>query len=211
MARRDKVRKWSNLKGVLPEAVDMSPRALEVAKEADARRQKETGDPVAMDDLAQEWNGLEEEEAFEDMARQQRNIIYDALTRRILEEIEKVKAIAGTDLWRGQDQTFSPKFMLNIRVTDQQALRRWVEETGQQHLLTIPSGRLKGIVGEAMNTDAAAAMTPAERAQLKAGMPGSGQPPPGVEVSLFETVHHTSTKPGKKTRGTSDPDDGGPF
>ena len=211
MARRDKVRKWSNLKGQIPEAVDLSPRGQEVIKEADARRNKETGDPVTMDDLALEWNGLEEEEAFEDMARDGRNIVYDALTKRILEELDRVKTMAGTDLWRGQDQTFSPKYMLNIRVTDPVALRKWVEETGQQHLLTIPVGRLKGIVGEAMNTDSAAAMTPAERAQLKAGQPGSGMPPPGVEVSLFTTVHHTSTAAGKKTRGSSDPDDSGPF
>ncbi len=211
MARRDKVRKWSNLKGQIPDAVDLSPRGQEVIKEADTRRNKETGEPVTMDDLALEWNGLEEEEAFEDMAREKRNIVYDALTKRILEELDRVKTMAGTDLWRGQDQTFSPKYMLNIRVTDPIALRKWVEETGQQHLLTIPVGRLKGIVGEAMNTDSAAAMTPAERATLKAGQPGSGMPPPGVEVSLFTTVHHTSTAPGKKTRGSSDPDDSGPF
>lgn len=211
MARRDKVRKWSNLKGQIPDAVDLSPRGAEVIAEADKRRQKEDGTPVTMDDLALEWNGLEEEEAFEDLARAHRNIFYDALTKRILEELERVKTLAGTDLWRGQDQTFSPKFMLNVRVVDPIALRKWVEETGQQHLLTIPMGRLKGIVGEAMNTDAAAALTPAERAKLKPGMPASGQPPPGVEVSLFTTVHHTSTAPGKKVRGSSDPDDSGPF
>jgi hypothetical protein len=206
MARRDKVRKWSNLKGQIPDAVDLSPRAQLVIAEADKRRGQTT-----MDDLAIEWNSLEEEEAFESFARDQRNIYYDALTKRILEELDKVKTLAGTDLWRGQDQTFSPKHMLNLRVTDPVALRRWVEETDQNHLLSIPSGRLKGIVGEAMNTDIAAAMTPAERAKLKPGMPGSGQPPPGVEVSLFTTVHHTSTAPGKKTRGSSDPDDSGPF
>lgn len=211
MARRDKTRKWSNLKGQIPEAVDLSPRGAEVIKLADERRQKEDGSPVVIDDLALEWNGLEEEEEFETLAREQRNVIYDALTKRILEELERVKQLAGTDLWRGQDQTFSPKYMLNIKVSDPVALRKWVEETGQQHLLTVPTGRLKGIVSECMDTDKAAAMTPAERAQLKAGQPGSGMPPPGVEVSLFTTVHHTSTKPGKKTRGSSDPDDSGPF
>lgn len=211
MARRDKTRKWANKKGVLPDAVDLSPRAQEVIKAADERRQKDDGTPVTMDDLASEWNNLEEEEAFEKLAIEGRNIIYDALTKRILEELERVKNLSGTDMWRGQDQTFSPKYMLNIRITDPIALRKWVEQTGQQHLLTIPAGRLKGIVGEAMDTDSAAAMTPAERANLKPGQPGSGQPPPGVEVSLFTTVHHTSTKPGKKTRGSSDPDDSGPF
>lgn len=226
MARRDKTRKWSNMKGQIPDAVDLSPRAALVIAEADKRRWKPAVEPsgalvevvpgvqveVTMDDLAAEYNNLEEEEAFEDMARDRRNIVYDALTKRILEEIEKVKAIAGTDMWRGQDQTFSPKYMLNIRVTDPVALRKWVRETDQEHLLTLPSGRLKAIVGEALNTDAAAAMTPGERAALKPGMPASGQPPPGVEVSLFTTIHHTSTKPGKRTRGSSDPDDtSGPF
>lgn len=221
MARRDKTRKWSNLKGEIPDAVDLSPRGQEVIAEADKRRTvpvvdaegKPTGEtrPATMNDHAQEWNGLEEEESFEDMAREQRNITYDALTKRILEELDRVKTLAGTDLWRGEDQTFSPKHLLNIKVTDPVALRKWVEETKQQHLLTLPTGRLKAIVGEAMNTDSAATLTPGERAKLKAGEPGSGQPPPGVEISLFTTVHHTSTTPGKKTRGSSDPDDSGPF
>lgn len=221
--RRDKTRKWANLKGQIPDdpaQVELSPRTIEVIAEADKRRTKTVEDPhtgaadvrpVGMDDLAQEWSGLEEEEEFEDLAKAQRNIVYDALTRRILEELERVKQIAGTDMWRGEGQTFSPKFMLNVRVTDPVALRKWVEDTAQQHLLTIPSGRLKGIVGEAMNTDSAAAMTPAERSALKPGMPGSGQPPPGVSVTLFTSVHHTSSV-GKKTRGQSDPDDdAGPF
>jgi hypothetical protein len=212
MARKDKPRKWANLKGQVPDdpgQVELTPRTLEVIAEADKRRVKEDGTAVTMDDLAQEWSGLEEEEEFEDLAKDKRNIQYDALTRRILEELERVKAIAGTDLWRGDGQTFSPKFMLNIRVTDPIKLRAWVEETNQQHLLTVPRGRLNGIVGEAMNLDLAAAMTPAERFALKPGQPGSGQPPPGVEVSLFTTVHHTA--PGKRTRGTSDADDAGPF
>jgi hypothetical protein len=212
MARKDKPRKWANLKGQIPDdpsQVELNPRTLEVIAEADKRRQKDGGAPITMDDLAQEWSGLEEEEEFEDLARSKRNILYDALTRRILEELERVKAIAGTDLWRGEGQTFSPKFALNIRVTDPQALRKWVEDTNQQHLLTVPRGRLNGIVSEAMNVDSAAALTPAERAALKPGQPGSGMPPPGVEVTLFTTVHHTA--PGRKTRGSSDPDDSGPF
>lgn len=216
MPRKDKFRKWANLKGQVPDdasQVELTPRTLEVIAEADKRRVKLVDDtpvPITMDDLAQEWSGLEEEEEFESLAKDKRNILYDALTRRILEELERVKAIAGTDLWRGEGQTFSPKFMLNIRVTDPVKLRAWVEETGQQHLLTIPRGRLNGIVSEAMNVDSAVALTPAERAKLKPGQPGSGQPPPGVEVSLFTTVHHTA--PGRKTRGTIDPDEPtGPF
>lgn len=215
MPRKTKDRAWSNLKGVIPDApeqVELTPRTIKVIEEADKRRVKlvdEQEHPVTMDDLAKEWSGLEEEEEFEELAKTQRNIIYDALTRRILEELEHVKAVAGTDMWRGDGQTFSPKFALNIKVTDPIALRKWVEETGQQHLLTIPRGRLNGIVAEAMKLDTAAALTPAERAALKPGQPGSGQPPPGVEVTLFTTVHHTN--PSKRTRRSSDPDDEGPF
>src|SRR6185369_3179191 len=171
MGRRDgKPRKWSNLKGQIPDAaeqVELTPRTAEVIKRADDRRVQPGGVPVTMDDLATEWSGLEEEEDFEDLAKADRNITFDALTRRILEELERVKALSGHDLWRGNGQTFSPKFALNIRVTDPAALMQWVKDTNQEHLLTIPRGRLSGIVAECMNVDAAAAMTPAERAALK--------------------------------------------
>lgn len=222
MGRRDgKPRKWSNLKGQIPDAaeqVELTPRTLEVIKQADERRTKVVEDPhtgatkeepVTMEDLAAEWDGLDEEVEFQELRDTERNITYDALTRRVLEELERVKAISGHDLWRGNGQTFSPKFALNIKVTDPVALMKWVKDTGQEHLLTIPRGRLNGIVAECMDADKAAALTPGERAEIKPGEPGSLQPPPGVEVSLFTTVHHTN--PGRKARKSSDADDEGPF
>jgi hypothetical protein len=208
---KNKPRKWSNLKGQIaddPEQVELTPRMRTVLQEVDKRRMKENGDPVGMNDLALEWSGLEEEEAFEELRKSERNVTFEALERRILEELERVKEVAGTDLWRGEGQTFSPKYMLNVHVTDPVALLQWVKDTQQEHLLTIPVGRLKGIVGEAMNTDVAAALTPAERAAMKPGAPGSGQPPPGVGVTLHTTVHHTSST---RTRSSKPDDDEGPF
>lgn len=200
-----KKRAWANLKGTLPDASENQPdeytQKVLVAKDA---RQGQT-----LAEMAQEWATLEEEEEFEDRTRYERNIKYRALELRILEELETVKAVAGTDIWRGEGQTFSPKHMLNVRITDPRALRDWVEQTGQQDQLTLPIGRLKAIVGEALDTDAAANMTPAQRSTLKAGDPASGAPPPGVAVALHTTVHHTSGT--RKRSAAPDDDEVGPF
>lgn len=192
---RNKPRKWSNLKGQIPDApVELSERFQEVLAETDKLRIKETGEVFSMADLQNEWVALEEEADFASLQEHQRNVKFDALERRILEELEKVKAVAGTDMWRGEHKTFSPKFTPRPTVTDLQALMQWIKDTKQEDQLTLAHPRLKAIVCEALDPDAAAAMTPAERAALKPGAPASGLPPPGVKVFLDTGVNHTSVK-----------------
>lgn len=154
----------------------------------DARQAK------TMNELALEWADLEEEEEFEELAQSERNIKYAALERRILEELEKVKQVAGTDMWRGEGHTFSPKFTPRPVVTDLPALMAWIKSTGQEHQLTLPKPRLKSIVCEALDTELAASMTVAQRAELKPGDPSSGACPPGVSAFLDTGVHHTGGK-----------------
>ncbi len=207
---RNKPRANAHLIGKIPDApVELSERQQRVFAEKDKRRIKEDGSPVELRDLALEYGSLEEEEEFEDLARTERSVVFEALERRILEELEKVKGIAGTDMWRGEGQTFSPKHVLNVHVTDPQALRRWIKETDQEHILSVPAARLKSIVGEALNPELSSVMTPAERAKLTPGQPGSMQPPPGVSVSLHHTVNHTNSA--RKTRNASAPDADAPF
>jgi hypothetical protein len=188
---RNKTRKWSNLKGAVPDApdqVELTPRMLEIFQEKDARAAK------TMDELTAEYAALEEEEAYEALAAAKRSILYEALDRRILEELDKIKAIAGTDMWRGQGRTASPKYTPNPIVKDPAALKAWIKDNKLEDLLTLSSPRLKSIVCEALDSEIALALTPAQRAQLKPGEPGSSQPPPGVEVFLRTSVHHTSAK-----------------
>lgn len=196
---RGKPRRWSNLKGEVPEpVVEMNERTRTMLERKDERA------ATPMPDLVQEWETLEEEESFEDLAKYDRNITFEALEKRILDELAKVQQVAGTDMWRGDGHTFSPKHILSPHVVDPSALLKWVHETDQAHLLTVPTGRLKSIVAEAMNADHASTMTPAQRAALKPGEPGSMQPPPGVAITLHTTVHHTSPKARKRRSVESD-------
>jgi hypothetical protein len=202
---RNKPRAWSNLKGQLPDYQgpdDTSERRQAILKEADERAAR------TMDELAAEWDALEEEEEFEELARKERNIKYAALEIIILRQLEKVKEVAGTDMWRGDGQTFSPKFTPRPIVSDPAALMAWIKAKSLESLLTLSTGRLASLVKEALDMDAAAVLTPAERAALQPGDPASGAPPPGVTTFLQTSVHHTSTKT-KRARRVEDAD--GPF
>lgn len=203
MARANKARKWSNLKGQVPDAApeELSERMLEVFAAKDERNDK------SMDELIAEYASLEEEEAFEVLAASKRSILYEALDRRILEELAKVKQIAGTDMWRGDGRTASPKYTPQPIVENYDELVEWIKANNlQDTCFTLSKPRLKSIVCEALETDAAAVLTPAERAQLKPGAPGSGAPPPGVKVHLRTSVHHTSQKQ-RAPRHVAEPDD----
>lgn len=186
-----KTRKWSNLKGTLPEAPPKE--STEWMQKVFAAKDERAG--KTMNELALEYADLEEEEAFAELAASERNIKYAAIERRVLEELAKVEELAGTDMWRGEGQTFSPKNTLRPVIKDPGALMQWIKDTGQEDQLTLPDSRLKNIVAEALSTDAAAMLTPAQRAQLKPGDPASGACPPGVEAYLQIGVHHTSNKP----------------
>lgn len=208
MARKKSCNKWSNV----PDApVEMSDRFKAVLEEADKLRwhpvdePSDVREPFTMTDLQNEWVALEEEEAFAELAAAQRSIKFDALERRILEELEIVKRVSGSDMWRGDHKTFSPKFTPRPQVKDLHALMQWIESTGQRDQLTLPAPRLKAIVCEALDTELAASMTPAQRAALKPGDPASGVPPPGVEAYLDRGINH------RTVRITHAGDDDGPF
>ena len=197
-----KARKWSNLEGQIPEEpVVLSEREQKIRDECDKLRgfavDPTTNEPIAaksMKELAQEYASLVEEESFEELAQKTRSVQYEALERVIYGELQRVKDMSGQDMWRGEGQTFSPQFSVIPIISDKAALEQWIEENGYEYLYEIHSGRLKNLVVEALDTDAAAVLTPAERANLKPGQPASGQPPPGVSVFLRKSVHRTETK-----------------
>lgn len=199
MARRNKPRKWSNLKDQLPAP---PPRQnSEWFDKVIAAKDARAGS--TMNELAQEYELLCAEEEAAAQARSERNIKFEALDRRILEELEKVQAVSGQDMWRGVGQTFSPKFDPYPIIEDKQALRAWVLERGMDLLLTLPKSTLKSLVKEAFDTDLAAQMSPGARAKLKPGDAGSGAAPPGVTVFLKTGVHRT----GGSKRSRDDDDD----
>jgi len=201
---KPKTRKWSNLKGVVPDKPQVTDERLQrVLKLRDERRGKD------MDALAQEWNELEAADALAKFEQSKRNEKYDAIERLILDQIETVvKPAAGTDLWRSNSNqgTFSPKFTPIAVVTDKTALRKWIEDTNQEHLLEVPKGALNDLVREALDPALAATLTPDQRALLKPGDPSSGAPPPGVTVFLDQAVHHTGG-PVVKPTGQDDSSD----
>lgn len=202
MAKK-KGRKWSNLEGQLPdEPVALTERETKIRAEADKLRglaiDEKTGQPFVaktMKELAEEYSVLCEEEDFESLAHKERSVKYESLERVIYSELQKVEQLSGQDSWRGAGQTFSPKFTVIPIVTDKARLIHWIKTNGhEEYLLDVKESRLKEVVLAALNTDAAAAMTPAERANLKAGEAASGQPPPGVTVFMRKGVHRTATK-----------------
>lgn len=197
-----KARKWSNLEGQLPEEPKpLTDREVAIRAETDKLR-GEAVDPdtgqlypaKTMKELAEDYASLVEEEDFEDLAHKKRSVNYEALERVMLAELQRVQEFSGQDMWRGEGQTFSPKFVVIPVITDMVALEAWIEEKGYEYLYEIGSGKLKNLVIEALDTDAAAAMTPAERANLKPGEAASGQPPPGVSVFLRKGVNRTASK-----------------
>lgn len=207
---RNKVRKWSNLKGQVPDAPTAEPSEWmeRVFKEKDARQTK------TMSELQEEYAELVAADEAAEEAKSERNIKYAALDRRILEELDKVKQVSGQDMWRGNGHTFSPKFSPRPVVEDPVAFMKWIHDTNQQDQLTLPTGRLNAIIAECMDTSLASILTPAQRALLAPGDPGSGMPPPGIKLFLQTSVHHTSpkaAKPGAPVESPAgDPDDG-PF
>jgi hypothetical protein len=187
---KNKARKWSNLVGKLPE--DAPRESSEWMEKVFVL--KDELKSATMDDLACAYADLDEEEALAELAQKERNIKYKALELRILEELDKVKAIAGTDMWRGRGQTFSPKFTPRPVIENPAALAQWIQDTGQQHLLTLPPARLKSIVCEALDPDGAAVLNAAQRAALKPGDPASGACPPGVSAFMAFGLNHTTTR-----------------
>lgn len=194
-----KGRPWANLDGQIPdEPKEKTPRELAIEQRCDElrglARDEKTGElfkKQTMRELALNYGNLEEEESFEDLARKERSVEYEAHERVIRDELMKVYELSGQDTWRGDGHTFSPKFIPVPFVTDKKALLAWAEEHGHlEYLLDIKDSRLKEIVLAALNTEEAMLMTPDERAALKPGEPASGQPPPGVGVFMKKSINH---------------------
>ena len=190
-----KNRKWSNLKGQIPdEPVEVNPRELLVREEADKWRGAD-GKDHDMSELAREYQSLCEEEEFEDLARKVRSVKYEGLERVIRERLEKVMELSGQDMWRGEGQVFSPKYQPIPTIADRTALVAWLKEKGiYQDLLILDTDAVVKMTKEALDTDMAVTLTPGERAKLQPGDPASGQPPPGVSVFFRKGVNRTEIK-----------------
>jgi len=231
VARKRKSRAWANLVGVLPEApekggneymerVFAAKDALVVCETCGLREGGHTQQvgtippgvegwhlwsprPMNMAELADEQERLELIDAEAAQAASERGVIYNALERRMLEELAKIQEASGQDMWRRPGMTLSPKFSPQAMVKDRAALLAWVKETGQEALLSLGPQALKGIITNAYNQELAALMTPAQRSKLTAGLPASMLPPPGVEVYLRPGVNRS----GGKRAQTPDEDD----
>lgn len=199
MARRNKPRKWSNLKDVLPAAP--AKESGEWIEKVFAEKDKRAD--YTMEELDAEYALLVAEDEAAAAAQRERNIKYEALERRILEELEKVQTVSGQDMWRSREgHTFSPKYDPYPIVKDKAALMQWIRDSKLEDLLTLTKPTLKMIVREAFDTELAALMSPGQRAQLKPGQAGSGAPPPGVEVFLKTGVN--ARVGSKRTRDDED-------
>lgn len=184
-----KPRKWSNLKGQVPAAPgeDNNERLQRIQSE----RAKHEGKNMA--ELAAEWAALDREFTAATLAEKERNIKYDALEPLILAALDQIQALASTDIYRGPTGTFSPRYKPLPTVTDRPRLLQWIRDIGQADRLVtdLPGATLSDIIEAAYNKDVAALLTPAERAALQPGFPGSMQPPPGVNVYLKTAVGRT--------------------
>lgn len=186
MARKPK--KWSNMEGVVPAVPQdtLSPWFQKVLKE------KDTLADLSLLELDARYAVLVAEEKAEEEARRLRNIKYKALEMRMLEELEKVATVSGQETWRGNGTTLSPKRSLRPTVKDKAKLKEWLGERDMEDLLELPSGRLNSIVADAFDAENASMLTPAQRATLTAGLPGSQLAPPGVEVFMEKTINRTA-------------------
>lgn len=188
-----KQRKWSNLQ-VPEEPVELTEREVAIRKLADEYRGSE-GVIWTMRALAVEYASAVEEEKFETLAAKERSVKYEALERVIREQLQMVEDLTGQDMWRGEGQVFSPKFTPIPVIHDRDSFMRWLEDEGVlMDYLKLDSDKVKDLVKECLDTDAAVTMTPAERAALKPGQPASGQLPPGVSVFMRRGINRTETR-----------------
>jgi|SRR5579859_2184816 len=176
-----KPRKWSNLEGQLPAPPSQDPPEW-VQKILDA---KDFRHDYTLADIEAEFAALDKEEERAKAEASDRNIRYAALESLAL---DRIKA-DGIDLWRGKLFSISPRFALHANVIDKAALVEWVKTTDRAELLSVMPGTVTSLAGQALDLEAAAAMTPAQRAEIKPGEPGSGATPPGIAVFLRPTIN----------------------
>jgi hypothetical protein len=190
-----KKRQWSNLRGLVPEQDEKEPTERELAiREAVAEREDhedEDGKPIpakSLRELAAEYSDLCEEEEFEDLAKKQRSVKYEALERMFRERLESIHEQTGHDTFRGEGQLFSPKTLIIPVVYDPKKLRKHIDDLGMSELLELPSGRLKSLVVEQL--EKFETMTPAERAECEHTLI---EPVPGVRLFIKRSVHRTKS------------------
>jgi hypothetical protein len=190
-----KKRQWSNLRGIVPEQDEKEPTEREIAiREAIAEREAhetEDGVPIrekTLLELAGEYADLCEEEEFEDLAKKQRSVKYEAIERIFREKLETIHQMTGHDTFRGEGQLFSPKTLVIPIVYDPKKLRKHVDDLGMNELLELPSGRLKSLVVEQL--EKFETMTAAERAECPHTLV---EPVPGVKLFIKRSVHRTKS------------------
>lgn len=190
-----KGRQWSNLRGLVPEQDEREPTEKELKiREAVAEREEHVDEDGAavpaktMRELAAEYSDLCEEEEFEDLAKKQRAIKYEAVERIFREKLEAIHEQTGHDTFRGEGQLFSPKTMIFPVVYDPAKLRKHIDDLGMTELLELPSGRLKSLVVEQL--EKFETMSPAERAEC---VHTPVEPVPGVKLFIKRTVHRTKS------------------
>lgn len=190
-----KGRQWSNLRGLVPEQDEKEPTERELAiRQAIAEREEhvdEKGDKVpakSLRELAGEYNDLCEEEEFEDLAKKQRSVKYEAVERIFREKLERIYEETGHDTFRGEGQLFSPKTKIFVDVYDKRKLRQHIDDLGMNELLELPSGRLNSLVVEQL--EKFETMTVAERAECPHTVK---EPVPGVRLFIKRSVHRTKS------------------
>jgi len=194
-----KARKWTNLPGEVPaEVIEVSEKELAIRAAADERRAGVYEDPLdgqmlprrakTMNELAQEYRDLCEEEEFEDLASKRRAILFEALERLIGEQLKIVQEMSGQDTWRGEGQLFSPQVTPIPVVHDKAALAKYIEDNKLQSLLTLEYPRLKSLVIDKL--EELTAMTPKQRAAETSTL---SDPLPGVKIFVKQGVHRTKS------------------
>jgi hypothetical protein len=177
-----KSKQWSTL-GLPPVADDNEQSAW--FKRMLAFKDERAATPI--DDLAQEYNDLEDELAIIDARRSELTALKEALDRTILQRmddqrIEKLNLLG---------QTFSERIDIQPKVKDRTAFYDWIRETKQEELFKVDHGHIKTMVKDALDPEVVMTLTPAQRAALKVGEPGSGQCPPGLEAAAKRTLGRT--------------------
>lgn len=184
-----KPRKWSNMAGRLPErVVELTPRELAIRAAKDQLAGK------SMRELQELWLKMDVVEAQAAAESKKRSIVYAAIERLALDELKAIKEKAGTDQFKSELGTFSPKHNVEPSIEDNDVLTAWAKQNGFEELLTLPSGKLKEIVTEALDEKAAMSLTVPQRAALPPGSAGSMQPPPGIKLYLHTTVSFTGKR-----------------
>ena len=140
--------------------------------------------------LVEQYPDLEDELALIDSRRSELTALKEALDRRVMEELKKT----GADRMTIGGYTVSTTGDVQPKIEDRTKFFEWVEEQGMDDLFTIQHGRVKQLAKEALDPEVAESLTPAARAALEPGYPGSGQLPPGVTARYEPRLSKTRTK-----------------